>query len=286
MNSKNIKHLTLFVLFLFIVNSVSAQIQDTIKILAIGNSFSEDAAESYIDDLAKADGVNVIVANMYIGGCSLEKHWNNANGNSAAYSYRKITDGVKTVLADQTLFHAIKDEDWDFITFQQVSGYSGVYNSYFPYLPNLFQYVKSIATNKKVKYAFHQTWAYAVNSTHPDFVNYDKDQMEMYNAIVCTVKAASGKVEIKTIIPSGTAIQNGRSSQIGDNFCRDGYHLSYGLGRYTAACTWYEKLLGRSVVGNSYVPDGVSETEAFIAQHAAHNAVINPDKVTSMKENR
>lgn len=284
MNYQNIKHLVLVVLFSFWINLSFAQVQDTIKILAIGNSFSEDAAESYLDDLAKADGVKLIVGNMFIGGCSLETHWNNADGNKAAYSYRKITDGNKVTLGNQTLFNAIKDEDWDYITFQQVSQNSGIYNTYFPYLSNLFQYVKGNATNNNVKYALHQTWAYAANSTHSGFANYNRDQMQMYNAIINTVNAVSIQVGIDIIIPCGTAIQNGRSSFIGDNFNRDGYHLSYEMGRYTAGCTWYEKLLGKSVIGNSFIPGSMSKIEVNIAQLAAQYAVLHPNVVTSMAD--
>ena len=40
---------------------------EPIKILAIGNSFSADAVE-YLDDLAEADNVNIIVGNLVIGG--------------------------------------------------------------------------------------------------------------------------------------------------------------------------------------------------------------------------
>ncbi|MDD4921873.1 MAG: DUF4886 domain-containing protein [Bacteroidales bacterium] len=284
MNNQKYRCLILFVVFFCWISSTFAQVQDTIKILAIGNSFSDDAAESYVDDLAKADGVNVIIGNMYIGGCSLEKHWNNANGNLPAYSYRKITDGVKTVLAKQTLEDAIKDEDWDYITVQQVSGSSGIYDTFFPYLSNLLQYVKALATNKNVKYAFHQTWAYAANSTHADFVKYNNDQMQMYHAIVGTVNKASAQVGIDIIIPAGTAIQNGRSSMLGDVFNRDGYHLNFGIGRYTAACTWYETLLGRPVIGLSFAPNEMSATDVYIAQHAAHAAVLNPNNVTPMAE--
>ncbi|MDP4240041.1 MAG: DUF4886 domain-containing protein [Bacteroidota bacterium] len=284
MNYQKNRSLILLFVISFWISSISAQVQDTIKILAIGNSFSEDATESYLSDLAKADGVKVIIGNMYIGGCRLETHWKNAEGNIAAYSYRKMMNGVKTVSEHQTLDHAIKDENWDYITFQQASGSSGIYETYFPYLTNLFQYVKDRATNKKVKYAFHQTWAYAMNSTHGEFINYNKDQGQMYRAIVASVNKASKKVGIDIIIPSGTAIQNGRSSSIGDNFNRDGYHLSFGIGRYTAACVWYEKLLGRQVIGNSFAPDNISKAEVSIAQHAAHLAILNPDSLTPMAD--
>ena len=43
------------------------------KVLAIGNSFSEDATR-YLHDIAKADGVALEVANLYIGGCPLDRH--------------------------------------------------------------------------------------------------------------------------------------------------------------------------------------------------------------------
>lgn len=280
------KRISFFVVFavfgFFALVSTPLNAQETIRILAIGNSFSQDAAESYLDDLAKADGVRLIVGNMYIGGCSLETHWNNALGNLAAYSYRKITEGDTVVLASQTLRTAIADEDWDVITFQQVSHTSGQLSTYFPYLTNLVQYVKSLATNPNVKLAMHQTWAYASNSTHSGFANYNNNQEQMYRAIVETVNNAAAQVGVDIIIPAGTAIQNARSSYVGDNFCRDGYHLSYGIGRYTAACTWYEKLLNRPVVGNTYKPVGMSDVEVEIAQYAAHYAVSKPNDTTSL----
>ena len=256
--------------------------QEVIKILAIGNSFSQDAAESYVDDLANADGVQLIIANMYIGGCRLETHWINAERDLAAYSYRKIINGDTTVLANQKLSTAIQDEDWDYITFQQASPYSGLIGSYFPYLANLLSYTKQHATNPEVQFAFHQTWAYAANSKQSAFKNYNNDQLQMYQAIVKTVGAAVKKAGIDIVIPSGTAIQNARTSFVGDNFCRDGYHLSLGIGRFTAACTWYETLLKRKVTKNSFIPSGVTPWEAKVAKCAAHYAVKQPYKVTEM----
>lgn len=279
----NTKRLSLFIIifscfaFLSIISG-----QNVVKILAIGNSFSTDAAESYVDDLAKADGVQLIIANMYIGGCSLERHWKNAERDSAAYSYRKIINGDTTVIAKQKLSIAMQDEDWDYITFQQASTYSGLIESYFPYLTNLITYTKQFAKNPDVQYAFHQTWAYAASSKHKGFVNYNNNQQQMYEAIVSTVNAAVKQTGIDIVIPSGTAIQNGRTSFVGDYFCRDGYHLSLGVGRFTAACTWYEKLLKRPVIDNSFIPSGVTPEEAKVAKHAAHHAVKQPNRVTPM----
>lgn len=276
------KRLTLFFIVFFCFSTVNLFSQQVIKILAIGNSFSVDAVESYLDDIAAADGVEVIIGNMQIGGCSLENHWKNANENLGAYYYKKIVGGKETTTLNKDLVSAIKEENWDYITFQQVSHKAGIYSSYFPYLANLKQFVLNNASNSKVKLAFQQTWAYAANSTHSQFPNYNKDQITMYNTVVKTVKTVCSEVGIGIIIPTGTAIQNVRNSSVGDNLCRDGFHLSLGLGRYTAACVWYEKLVKRKIVGNSFIPNGMTNKEVNIAQRAAHLAVQKPNKVTSM----
>ncbi len=252
-----------------------------IKILAIGNSFSEDAIENYLYDLAKAAGKTVIIGNMYIGGSALADHVQNATNDLPAYEYRKINkDGVKTGETNISLADALADENWDYISFQEVSQYSGIFSYFEASLPTLLEYVKGQATNPNVRYILHQTWAYARTSTHEGFANYDKDQGKMYNAIVDAVGRAADLVDIGIVIPAGTAIQNGRTSVIGDNFCRDGYHLDLNIGRYTAACAWFEKLFNIDVTTNVFKPVALSNYDAEIARHAAHYAVLRPKEVT------
>ena len=41
---------------------------DTIKILAIGNSFSDDAIEDHLHGLAKTEGLTIVIGNIYKGG--------------------------------------------------------------------------------------------------------------------------------------------------------------------------------------------------------------------------
>lgn len=267
-----------------IVDDGSTEANDgIIKILAIGNSFSEDALETYLYGLAEKEGVPIVIGNLYIGGASLDLHWQNASSNKAAYQYRKIaTNGIKTNTENISIATAIADEPWDYISFQQASPNSGQYNTFTTPLPLLANYVKNTTTNSKTKFIMHQTWAYAQNSTREGFANYNKDQMTMYNAIVDAVGRAKDLISADLLIPAGTAIQNGRTSLIGDNFTRDGYHLDLTIGRYTAACTWFEMLTGQSVVGNLFKPEALTDYEVQIAQHAAHYAVLQPDKVTEM----
>ena len=63
---------------------------------------------------------------------------------------------------------------------------------------------------------------------------------------------------------------------------RDGYHLDLKIGRYTAACTWFETLTGISPVGFSYRPDGVDFLTAHTCQVAAHEAVSRPYECTRL----
>ncbi|WP_287648015.1 DUF4886 domain-containing protein [Bacteroides sp.] len=256
--------------------------QKTVRILAIGNSFSQDAVEQYLHELAEAEGISTIIGNMFIGGCSLERHVKNARDNAPAYAYREIgTDGKKREKGKMSLEAVLADEDWDYVSLQQASPFSGMYETYEASLPELIEYVKA-RLPKKTKLMLHQTWAYASTSKHSGFKNYNCNQLTMYQAIANAVKKAAKANKIKIVIPSGTAIQNARTSFIGDHLNRDGYHLDVKIGRYTAACTWFERIFKHNVVGNPYAPEGLDEVRKAVAQKAAHAAVKHPYKVTEL----
>lgn len=253
-----------------------------IKILAIGNSFSEDAVENYLYDFAKAAGYKVIIGNLYIGGSSLELHWGNASGSKDAYEFRKIgVDGSLNREGGKSIAYAVRNENWDYISFQQVSQLSGILDGYQEFLPKLLDYVKPMTTNPEIKYVLHQTWAYAQSSTHSGFVNYDNDQMKMYNAIVDAVWKAKELAGMDMVIPAGTAIQNGRTSYVGDKFTRDGYHLNLNIGRFTAASAWYEAIFG-NILDNSFYPENLLKYDIELAKLAAHEAVKQPKQITEL----
>ena len=244
----------------------------TIKVLAIGNSFSQDAVEQYLFELAKAQGDSLVIGNAYIAGCSIERHYSNLVGDSALYDYRKIIGGIKAKYHKVTLKRIIRDEPWDIITLQQASPLSGIPKS-FSLLPALKQEVTKYLSTLQVQFAWHMTWAYASDFSSPNFKPYDNNQRQMYSAIVSAMLGALPSADIRRIIPSGIAIQLGRY-RFGDIMNRDGYHLSYTLGRYIAACTWCEFLTGRIVDGNRYHPDTITEEEAQWCQQAAHEAIF------------
>ena len=271
-------------LIIWIITAVSALTATarTVRILAIGNSFSRDAIEQNLHELAAADGDTAIIGNLFIGGCSLERHLNNVRDDKHDYVYRKIgADGKRIERKNVSVKDALQDDLWDYISVQQASPLSGMTDTYSASLPSLLDYVKANAKGKP-NIVLHQTWAYQQGAPHSGFRNYGNDQLTMYNAIVNANKKAAKIGKIKTVIPSGTAIQNARTSFIGDNMNRDGYHLDEGVGRFTAACAWYEKLFGKDVTINGYLPKDMNPDLARVARQAAHSAVIKPDEVTNL----
>ena len=270
-------------LFLTLLLGVSAALNArTLRILAIGNSFSRDAVEQNLHELAKADGDTAIISNLFIGGCSLERHSGNIRDDKHDYVYRKIgADGKMKEKKNTSIAEALKDDQWDYVSLQQASPISGMFEKYEPYLPGIIKYVKENAP-KKSKIILHQTWAYQQGSGHSGFKNYDRDQLKMYRAIVDANKRAAKLGKIKTVVPSGTAVQNARTSFIGDNMNRDGFHLDLSHGRFTAACAWYETLFGKDVTRNTWAPKGMNRDIAAIAKRAAHEAVVNPYDITDL----
>lgn len=284
MNTNNLRQAAAVIAAILIsLTCAYAAQRDTLRILAIGNSFSDDAVEWYLHDIAKADGIVMIIGNMFIPGCPLERHLNNTRQGTPEYSYRKISaGGVRSVTPGFDIDRALTDEKWDVVTMQQASPISGIYSTWEESLPGLYAYLKSHLP-EGTRFAIHQTWAYEQTSTHRGFVNYDNDQMKMYNAIVDAVDRAADLIGVDIVIPVGTAVQNARTSFIGDHLTRDGYHLSLTIGRFIASCTWYCKLTGRNLKRNSFRPEGIDPEMVEVAHRAAGAAVRRPCRVTAIK---
>lgn len=252
----------------------------SLKVLAIGNSFSVDAME-YLYDIAKSAGyTDIVLGNLYISGCSLEQHVQTLSQNTLPYDFYLNNDG-KWTKTKSKLVSGLKYTDWDVVTLQQSSGLSGVESSYEPHLTSLIETVKTACPNAKL--VWHMTWAYQSNSSHSDFAKYDRNQETMYKSIVSAVNKAvlSGhKDDFVGVIPTGTAIQNIRTCYIGDTVTRDGYHLSYDIGRYTAALTWLKALTGADRSTVTYVPNEyrylLGTRATLAAKEAAENACRHP----------
>ena len=228
--------------------------KNSLKILAFGNSFSKDAMR-HLWDIAKSYGVkNVVLGNLNIGGCSLETHYTNMTQNAAVYTYSKNTAGTWENTKNVAASTGLQDEDWDIITIQQASDQSGD-PSAFDCLSGIVKYLEQRKPKKDTKILWHMTWAYQSDSKKIAFEKYNNDQTQMYEAILERVKKDVLSYDnFVGVIPAGTAIQNLRKTTVGDTLTRDGYHLSYGMGRYVAALTWYCYITGADPQETPFVP--------------------------------
>ena len=241
------------------------------KLLSIGNSFSQDAQE-WLHQIAVANGVELETTNLMIGGCSLETHWNNMHSGEVAYYLEQNGRNMQRMVS---LEEGLALDTWDVVTVQQVSHYSGQPQTYVPYLTELVAYVREKCPGAKIY--FHQTWAYEIDSDHGGFAYYDRNQQEMYRRIGdCTAMAC--RLIDATVLPSGPVVQYLRENAPafdykngGLSLNRDGFHLSWDYGRYAAAATWFKVLTGNVPAVNAF-----PEWDAALIDtiHAAIEAVV------------
>lgn len=236
------------------------------KILAIGNSFSEDATK-YLHQVAKAANIKTKVVNLFIGGCSLERHWKNIETKEPAYQYQlngNLTE--RRVSIEEMLL----EENWDYIVIQQASHDSGWLDTYEPFLGMILEYLKNWTSIEKTsahsEILLHETWAYEINSSHYNFERYYRDQEKMYERLRKCYYTMAEKYQLR-LIPSGDVIQYVRNQKSfyvpsgGISLCRDGFHMSFLYGRYLLACIWAKALFNIKMEDNGYVPESVALPE-------------------------
>ena len=213
-------------------------------ILSIGNSFSNDATR-YLHQIARADGVLLNTFNLYIGGCSLERHYRNMLSGERAYVLQ--VNGMSTGF-NVSLEEGLLNRAWDIVTLQQVSGQSVSYDSYQPYLDEICDYVKMC--QPKAKQVVHQTWAYEEDCDRLHNLGFEK-RADMFEELEAAYAKAAKDIDAQMIIPSGELFQKMLEAGITE-LHRDTFHATLGIGRYALGLLWYKKLTGNSVINNSF----------------------------------
>ncbi len=218
------------------------------RILCIGNSFSVDATR-YLHKIGWADRENIEVHNLYIGGCSLAYHYNNMLSDNKVYSYffNGNDTGFKLSLKEALLNQT--NIGWDYITFQQASHLSVDYESYQPYLCELYKFVKKYAP--KAKIAIHETWAYEEGSEKLNGLMGYNERKEMAKDIVKAYEKAAKEINADVIIRCGELFEKLFDS----GFCklhRDTFHADLNIGRYALGLLWYKTLTGKDIMNNTF----------------------------------
>lgn len=230
-----------------------------IRVLSISNSFGIDGT-TFLHQISTSFDTQIEVGTLFIGGCEISRHENNIKNNIAEYEYYFNGD-LKKVGA--TILEILKPKDkdvspWDYIVFQQASGFSGIESSFHPCLENLIAEVRKY--NKHAQIVLHETWSYAKDFDNAAYVPYQYSQSKMGKMIEATYSHVARDLDISLIIPSLKVIEKARSIY-GDTMNRDGYHLTEEA-RYLVACCWALFLIKKEAKRSLFVPT-YSSLEGF-----------------------
>lgn len=225
--------------------------KSTLKVLAIGNSFTDDPT-AYLDDLVISSGIDRTKLCLYvgvIGGSSLQTWSEKYNSNETVEITRKV--GLASVSTTSGTLKQIFSQDWDIVVLNQLSSLAINYGSLNPHLKNIRSFIRQDCTNQKVCIAWQSVWSY-----YKDYTDNPKGIIG-WSDICSVTKEQINKDGVDIIIPTGTAIQNARGSSLNTvhDITRDGHHLAFGIGRYIAACTWFQVLFSPifnvNIIGNA-----------------------------------
>ena len=176
------------------------------------------------------------------------------------------------------------DEQWDIIFLQHSAEGGAQSETYGDYIPRLIEYIDGKKTNPNARYVWNMTWAFPSNSTAVSYVALGSDQMRHYETIVnCTKEHVIPVEDFVDIIPTGTAVQNVRTSYIGDTLNRDSMHLNE-LGYVIAGCITYATLTRKPIesldISTFSSTLTINESQKAVILEAVKNAMEKPFEVT------
>lgn len=266
-----------------------------LKILMIGNSFSVCNLQ-HMPAVAKSLGLRLDLASLYIGGCSLERHWENVQKDGdkkfLPYSFARNCEG-KVTRGKTNVCDTLRSEKWDIVTIQQASGKSWNKESYHPFGDDLVAKIRELAPTAKIY--IQETWSYTPWDKRLE--KWNLDQNEMYEKLKAAYAEFAAQHSL-TIIPMGTAVQEWRKrlpvkytensfggdvvgggrQKESDQFKRtkenkwvpnsDVCHLAL-RGEYLQALVWTAKIFGVDVRRCEYKPEFVTEDQAKLMKKIA-----------------
>ena len=285
---------TMLGVFIIACMACAAKSADSLKVLMIGNSFSISVTR-HMPQVANSMGLELDLASLYIGGCSLERHWNNCEKakdepDFKPYEFDRITSGNRKPRVQMNIPEALKMEKWDVVTIQQASHFSWQAGTYRPFADGLIKnYIKKLAPQAEV--VVQETWSY----TPWGIGKLKIDQNEMYGKLHRAYYDYAASKGLR-VIPMGTAVQLWRErlpvvygeNSLGGDVCgsakftqgEDGRwthkgdvcHLNSN-GEYFQALVWTAKLFEVDVTKCAYVPEGLDAARAAKMKETAMAAV-------------
>ncbi len=285
-----------FILVVLFSAGQNATNTDTLRLLLIGNSFSQNAAR-YLPQIAEEGGHPLLIGRAEIGSCTLKKHWELAElveikpGDPAGKPYK-----------GKSLQMLLSERKWDVVTIQQYSRHSTDSTTYMPYARKLYNLIIKLQPGAKV--VMHQTWAYRADSKDFGQVakgQYCRSEKEMWEKSREAYHRAASELGIG-LIPVGDAFWEVSSSKkwrfkpdqefdysnpVYPNLPKQANSLHVGYswnndkqfqfdshhagesGCYLGALVWYSFLFGEAPTKVKYVPKGVSPEFAVYLKKVA-----------------
>ena len=275
----------------------------TVKLLAVGNSFSRNAL-SYFADIVVASGNEAVIGHAMIGGCDFDRHVRHAD----AYEANPTDPEGRPYAGGKSLQELLRQDAWEYVTIQQVSHKAVDVGTFQPGADKLIAYIRKYAPQAEI--VVHQTWAY--RDDHPvggmkEFVSTD----DMYRKVRASYNAFCAAKGFR-LIPSGDAMEAARHDPAWGPFVPDaafdpktavypalpdekralhhgyvwnkdtktgGYRLgsdkfhANAQGEYLLGCVWLGFFFGQSAVGNGFVPEKLTREEGAALQRVAHRVM-------------
>ena len=259
---------------------------DEFNVLMIGSS----SCYYYVEELygiGTAAGIeNMMVANVYYSGCSLEKHWNWWKTGEANYQYFETDERGRIKYENFSLRQCLARENWDVISLQQSpvrllhTDFERAHKEADAYAKAVMKFLKEQFPQSK--FFWHQLWAWEMGADHAGMLMDSKEKQQGMADFLHQFAIEMSEMLDVVRVPTGDAWQKVRHNPvIGEVLCErtnknDHYHDGdVGGGQYLNACVWFETITGQSCIGNTWRPDNykLDEKKIPLLQKAAHEAV-------------
>ncbi len=218
------------------------QNKETIRVLCIGHSFSNNSTQ-YASQMVADFGGNLEISSLYYAGCTLEQHYDFYMNDEAVFQL--FTNGKQVTTEPVTSKWVLENYEYDIITFQGHSVSMDDIDTFDKLVP-LYEKVKSHQSN--ARFMIHQTWSLCWRR---NLGKYPASKMgaDQFEKVKENFEIAAQRLGNVPIVPVGAAVQLAKEEYGFTNdydkttsiYADEVSHLSE-KGCFLAACVWAQFL--------------------------------------------
>ena len=229
-----------------------------IRLLAIGNSYSQDAL-AYVPFILQAMGVklDVEIGILMMSSSTIADHVDNFNNQAAAYTFYHYSPGASewTNMSSRTIQWALANYRWDIIMTHQSSTNASSWDTYQPAINTLVNLLYTAL-------AYPVRFAWMISQARPAQTNSganwsDETILAHYNYTAQNAERVIDETAFDLVLPVGTAVQNART-----------------IASLKALGDYAENALNTSGDGYLCPNDGVHLQEGLPCQLAAYSVIL------------